>query len=286
MNRSIPACPRRSLLAGVALAAVTLTACGGERPSTTGPAPAVDTTAVPATSVPPPDTATIQSAATTDPPSTVPASTAAPDVTSTSSAPAPPAHQRGVSLVDELVVLDQPGGSPVVTLSATTVFGTPTVVGVIATAGEWVQVLAPARPNELTGWVRATEVDVQPVDVELHVSLAERTLRLVRGGELAGEWTVAIGTAENPTPTGRFFITDKLATGEPDGVYGPWAFGLSAFSATLTDFIGGIGQIGLHGTNNPNSIGQAASHGCIRLPNDVMAALVDELPIGTPITIS
>ncbi len=96
---------------------------------------------------------------------------------------------------------------------------------------------------------------------------------------------MAVGTDENPSPNGYFFITDKLLTGDPSGAYGPVAFGISGFSDTLSSFAGGPGQIGIHGTNNPDSIGTAASHGCIRVNNDVILGLSELLPLGTPVTI-
>ncbi|MDQ3468938.1 MAG: L,D-transpeptidase [Actinomycetota bacterium] len=286
----------RSVLAGLALAAVALTACGGERPTLTGPTTSAGVSTDASADASPTDASTdpatiVAPTAPTAPPvaTDAPLATAAPPSTAAAAVdtvPIEPAHLRAVSLVAELVVVDQPDGAPILTLPAATVFGTPTVLGVVGTTGEWVQVLTPVRPNDQVGWVRTSDVRLEPVTFELHVDIVAKTLRLLEHGQPVGEWTVAVGTAENPTPTGRYFVTDKLATGDPDGVYGDWAFGLSAHSDKLTDFIGGIGQIGLHGTNNPSSIGQAASHGCIRLPNEVMATLIDLLPIGTPITIA
>ena len=53
-----------------------------------------------------------------------------------------------------------------------------------------------------------------------------------------------------------------------------------------TEFAGGDGQVGLHGTADPSSIGNAASNGCVRLPNEVVVALEALLPLGTPVTIA
>jgi lipoprotein-anchoring transpeptidase ErfK/SrfK len=69
------------------------------------------------------------------------------------------------------------------------------------------------------------------------------------------------------------------------GPWGPAALGLSARSDTITEFNGGDGIVGIHGTNRPGSIGQAASLGCIRLPNDVILQLHELVPIGTPVEI-
>jgi lipoprotein-anchoring transpeptidase ErfK/SrfK len=80
-------------------------------------------------------------------------------------------------------------------------------------------------------------------------------------------------------------VTDKLATGE-DGAYGPFALGLSAHSDVLTEFAGGDGQVGIHGTNDPATIGQAVSHGCVRVTNDVITRLEALVSLGTPVTIT
>lgn len=219
---------------------------------------------------------------------TVTGETAAP--TTSPQVPAEPAAAgsalRGVSLVDQLAVFDAPGGNEVTTLPARTAFDTPTVVGIIDQAPGWSQILVPVRPNDLTGWVRTEDVLIEEVDAEIRIDLAARTLRLIESDVLIGEWPVAVGRPDRPTPTGRFFVTDKLATGDASSVWGAHALGISAYSDVLDEFIGGIGQIGVHGTNDPTSIGQNVSSGCVRLPNEVIDALIDRLPVGTPVHIT
>jgi len=68
-------------------------------------------------------------------------------------------------------------------------------------------------------------------------------------------------------------------------VWGPHALGLSARSDTITEYKGGDGIIGIHGTNRPGSIGEAASLGCVRVPNEVIALLHDLVAVGTPVEI-
>ena len=67
-------------------------------------------------------------------------------------------------------------------------------------------------------------------------------------------------------------------------IYGPWAFGTSAYSDTLTDWPGG-GVIGIHGTNQPELIPGRPSHGCVRVPNAKINRLAKLMPVGTPIRI-
>lgn len=94
-----------------------------------------------------------------------------------------------------------------------------------------------------------------------------------------------IGTSDTPTPGGTFYLKELLAPTNPDGAYGPYAYGLSGFSTTLQSFAGGEAVIGLHGTNSPSSIGHDVSFGCIRMRNADITALARLLPLGTPVRI-
>lgn len=279
--------------AALALVTAALAGCGasgGSAGTNTAPTASSPTTdPVPTADVATTDAATTVLDATPDSQTsatdTASVDSAEPDTTTSGAPTIGTAGFRGVSLVDELVVLDAPDGAEVATLPTATPFGTPTVVRVLDRQPGWVQVLVPIRPNDLSGWVREADVQLEAVDAEIHIDLAARTLRLTEDGATTGEWPVAIGRADRPTPTGSFFITDKLATGDADSVWGAHAFGVSAYSDVLTDFIGGNGQVGIHGTNDPNSIGDDVSSGCIRLPNEVIDELINRLPLGTPVHI-
>jgi lipoprotein-anchoring transpeptidase ErfK/SrfK len=175
--------------------------------------------------------------------------------------------------------------APVHTLPATTEFGTPRALLVADQRDGWLEVELPVRPNGSTGWVRSEGAELREVEHEIVVDLTARTLTLTAGGEEVLSAPAAIGTSEFPTPPGRYYVTDKLATGE-DGPYGPFALGLSAHSDVLTEFAGGDGQVGIHGTNDPATIGQAVSHGCVRVTNDVITRLEELVSLGTPVTIT
>jgi lipoprotein-anchoring transpeptidase ErfK/SrfK len=178
-----------------------------------------------------------------------------------------------------------PDGPADHSLAATTSFGSPRVLLVTADQGDGLEVALPERPNGSTGWIRRSDVEVHQVDLAIEIDLGARTLSLFDTGELVLTTPVAIGKEAAPTPTGTFYVVDKLATEDPGGAYGPFAFGLSAHSEVLTEFAGGDGQVGIHGTNDPSSIGQAVSHGCIRVPNYVAETLNQQLELGTPVSI-
>ncbi|MGY6499309.1 MAG: L,D-transpeptidase [Acidimicrobiales bacterium] len=196
-------------------------------------------------------------------------------------------HTSLVARTDtELEVFASPGdASPHQTLPATTGFGSRRALLVVDDQGEWLEVMLPVRPNGSTGWIRRADVELRQIETAVVVDLDARTLTVTEAGEVVLETTVAVGDESSPTPTGRFSVVDKIDTADPDGPYGPFAFGLSGHSDVLTEFAGGDGQIGIHGTSDPSSIGRAASHGCIRVPNDIAVVLDSLLPLGTPVTI-
>lgn len=169
-------------------------------------------------------------------------------------------------------------------LSPATEFGTPRVLFVLKHKGTWLKVRLPDRPNGAIGWVRTDDVELRTVRDRIEVDLAARVLRWTRAGTTVLESPIAIGAPGTPTPTGATYITDLLDT--PDGGgYGPYAVGLALHSDEISEFGGGDGQIGIHGTADPSSIGQAVSHGCVRVPNEVITQLATSVPLGTPVVI-
>jgi lipoprotein-anchoring transpeptidase ErfK/SrfK len=142
----------------------------------------------------------------------------------------------------------------------------------------------PKRPNGVTGWVSRREVDVELVRTRILVDLSERRVTLYESGRLVLSSTAAIGSSATPTPTGSFYVNQRLIPTDPNGPFGPGAVGISAFSNVLTGWTQG-GPIAIHGTNAPWSIGKAVSNGCIRLPNAKLRKLFKQALSGTPVVI-
>ncbi len=102
------------------------------------------------------------------------------------------------------------------------------------------------------------------------------------------ETAVGVGRGGAPTPAAATTPLSSYAPPPSSGTaYGPYAYGLSGYSDTFTNFLGGPGQLGIHGTNNPWTLGTNVSAGCVRLHNDDITYLVEtlQLPLGVPVDI-
>ncbi|MBT0769387.1 L,D-transpeptidase [Kineosporia sp. J2-2] len=187
--------------------------------------------------------------------------------------------------VDTIQVHGTAGGPVTRTLANPIASGGPLTFLVIGEQGDRLQVHLPTRPNGATGWIDAGQVKLTTTPYRLVVSMAEHRLEVLKNGEKLAEHPVGVGKSTTPTPPGEYYLTELLQPSDPDGAYGPYAFGISAHSETLKKFAGGPGQLGLHGTNEPDRIGTDVSHGCLRLSNEVITELAKTLPLGTPIEI-
>jgi hypothetical protein len=152
-------------------------------------------------------------------------------------------------------------------------------------AGEaWYRVLLPLRPNGTSAWVRESDVELRRIDQRIEVDLSERELRYYVHGDLEEHFKVGVGTDATPTGTGMFYVWVKVHYASPYQPYGIAALGLSGFSPVLSEWPGG-GRMAIHGTSSPSDLGNAVSHGCVRVLNDDLKSLLD-VPLGTPVEIT
>ncbi len=114
-------------------------------------------------------------------------------------------------------------------------------------------------------------IPLAPSPIEIIVNVGAKRLTVYRNGSISREYIVATGKPETPTPIGVFEVVNKEI--DPGGPYGTRWLGLSAKG------------YGIHGTNNPASIGTAASNGCIRMYNEDIEALFDITSVGTTVRI-
>ncbi len=149
----------------------------------------------------------------------------------------------------------------------------------------WLRIRIPTRPRARSGWVRDFALGpLYRVVTRLVVDRARLRATLYRSGKRIWASPIGVGKASTPTPGGRFWIREKFAVTNAGGIYGPRAFGTSAYSR-LSDWPGG-GVIGIHGTDAPSLIPGRPSHGCVRVPNPAIKRLYRLMPIGTPVHVS
>ena len=185
-----------------------------------------------------------------------------------------------------VTVHSAPDGPSSTTLASPLPSGAPLTFLLVQRRGPWLEVLLPIEPNGSTGWVRDDAVVLEAVPYRLDVLTAQHRLELFEDGELVKSFPVAIGKASTPTPGGLFYLKELLQPPDPAGSYGPYAYGLSGYSTALDSFAGAdVAVIGIHGTNQPGSVGKDVSSGCIRMRNADISELVGLLPLGTPVRI-
>lgn len=152
---------------------------------------------------------------------------------------------------------------------------------------------------------------MSPADPRIEVSIGTQRLRLFDGARLVREWPCStskfgIGFTEgsNKTPLGHFMVKEKHGTDarsgtifnarQPVGLWEPGMDTTSDFVLTRIFWLHGLEPrnantylryIYIHGTNDEQSIGRPASHGCVRLRNRDVIELFDLVTVGTPMWI-
>jgi hypothetical protein len=203
---------------------------------------------------------------------------------------------RGVGDREEFTLVDLsqgatvrawPGGPSIGWLDGATPLGYPSWVWALNTAGggRWARVLLPWRPNGRSGWVALDGHRVERTTWSVDVDLSHRRLVLVNRGTPVAQFEAGIGAADSPTPTGRFSVTDLVATGDPGGPFGWFVLGLSGHQPNLPAGWGGGDQLAIHGTNQPSTIGGAASAGSVHVSAHTLSVLREHLQLGSPVLI-
>jgi lipoprotein-anchoring transpeptidase ErfK/SrfK len=180
----------------------------------------------------------------------------------------------------------RPAGPVVAGVPVRTPFGSPDAMWVRRTAGRWLGVVSQLAGNNRLGWIPASAVALSRVDWEVRVSLAARQLTVMENGRAVQHYRVAVGAPASPTPTGHFAVTDRLSTGDPGGPYGCCILALSAVAPHAIQGWSGGNRIAIHSTPETSTIGEAVSHGCVRLTLAQGRWMLTHIPIGTPTLIS
>lgn len=116
------------------------------------------------------------------------------------------------------------------------------------------------------------------------VSLEDRRLALVEDGVVKAVYPVAVGKASTPSPTGTFTIVDRVTN--PTYYHHGRVVPAGAENPVGNRWMGlSVAGYGIHGTNDPRSVGRAASHGCIRLGRRDLEQLFAQVRVGDTVEI-
>jgi lipoprotein-anchoring transpeptidase ErfK/SrfK len=111
------------------------------------------------------------------------------------------------------------------------------------------------------------------------VSIPDRKLALLEEGKVVKVYRVAVGSSTSPSPSGEFEIVNRITN--PTYYHPHVVIPASADSPIGTRWVGlNRKGYGIHGTNEPRSIGRAASHGCIRMSNRDIAQFFELVRVG------
>jgi lipoprotein-anchoring transpeptidase ErfK/SrfK len=157
-------------------------------------------------------------------------------------------------------------------------------VEAVSRSGDWGEVEVPYVSPRRDGWIRLAGLRRTSTTIAVDVDLSAHRLTVTKAGRALFSFPAATGTATSPTPSGDYFVTDRIAF-SAGGPLGSFAFGISGIQPRLPAGWSGGNQLAIHGTYNPASIGTSASAGCVRVSEVALARLRPLLALGTPVLI-
>jgi hypothetical protein len=177
----------------------------------------------------------------------------------------------------------EPGGRKRLRITPRTEWGSPRVLGVVGRRGDWISVQAPELGNGEVAWMEASRARLDCVRWSMHADLSSRRLSVQRDGETVRRFTIAVGREGNPTPRGRFSVTDKLRVTDPGSPYGCCVLAVTGHQTHLPASWPGGDRLAVHATRELSSLGEAASLGCLRVTSSQARWLIRTMPLGAPL---
>jgi L,D-transpeptidase catalytic domain len=179
-----------------------------------------------------------------------------------------------------------PGGPQIGAVPATW-YGAPSALPVLAQDDGYLEVRLAQRPNGSTAWIASSAATLSSTPYKIVVDLATEHLMLYKGGRLLMSAPAGIGTAQDPTPTGNFFVV--LFASPPSAAWGPFIMVTSGHSDAISDYEeSGDAIMAIHGPLGADfaigTTGARISHGCVRL-HDADLAQLRTVPVGSPVQI-
>lgn len=168
-------------------------------------------------------------------------------------------------------------------------YGYPTILPVLDEQSGWLEVRLAQRPNQSTTWIPLADATLSSTPYRIVINLTTEHLQVFDSGYLIMDFPAGIGTPDDPTVTGSYFVT--MIAPPPDPGYGPFVVVTSEHSETITDWAqSGDAIVAIHGPIDSyddsliGTTGARISHGCVRLHDNDLAQLAP-IPVGTPIDV-
>ena len=149
---------------------------------------------------------------------------------------------------------------------------------------DWLEVFLPVPPVGSSGWVHADDVTV--TEHQFSIELHRKGHRIVvrNGEEVILFEPLGVGPDAPPAGT-RAYIKELLQPPVAEGPYGAFVYGLSGAINHVSSFASGEGIVGIHGTDQPETVGTDTARGCFSLRDDILRKLTEQLPLGVPVKV-
>jgi lipoprotein-anchoring transpeptidase ErfK/SrfK len=210
------------------------------------------------------------------------------------------APQVGLANWPEIPVYDWPFGEPRTLLDVNDIDARQQPVPLLNTSGpggalvlrvlaggaddQWLLVQVPTRPNNSYAWVRSSHFDLGFTNRRIEVDLAgPGKLTVFENAEPIMTAPIVQGRDARPSVRTIGFIENGVPGKRLSPAYGLAVIRMAVFSEALGTFGGGLPHSFLHGTNQPELMGQRVSSGEIRVANDTLESLIDVVSPGTPV---
>jgi lipoprotein-anchoring transpeptidase ErfK/SrfK len=188
-------------------------------------------------------------------------------------------------IVRPTVLWSAPGGRRLAVLGTFTEWRSPRALPALSRRGDWLEVLATELPNGGTAWIRLSAVRLLPNPWSLVADVSRRRVTVRRNGRVVRRFAVAVGAPGTPTPTGRYAVTDKLKLTGGAAAYGCCALALSGHQPNLRQGWRGGDRLAIHGTAQLDTVGRAASLGCLRARDRDARWIINNVFLGTVVEI-
>jgi len=212
--------------------------------------------------------------------------------TTTTAVPPPPvpAVTTIATVTGAVPYFGAPNGWPAGTIPIGSWWGLTKQLPVVDQRAGWLEVRLPQRPNGLTGWIPSSAATLSQTTYGILINVTTRRLQLYQDGKVQLDFPAGVGTTNDPTPLGHFYVMEVAAPEGPG--YGPFMLDTNAHSEAILNWEGtGDAFTAIHGPISSGadaeigSVGAAISHGCVRL-HDADLAQLNRVPAGAPVVIT